>query len=510
MNMTTPGNSPKSRDRVQIPRSLLLAGIFVAISFTVPATRPAAASTSPSSTAGSRHYGPGNSFADLVERVKPAVVNITTKAHLQRGPAKYRSPFPEGSPMDRQFRRFFNQQIPPAGPNGDAPVMTGAGSGFIIDAEGHVVTNNHVIKDSDEIKVILSDGTSLDAKVIGKDKSSDLALLKVESKTPLAFVEFGNSGTTRVGDWVLAVGNPFGLGGTVTAGIVSARGRDIQSGPYDDYLQVDAPINKGNSGGPLFDNSGKVIGVNTAIFSPSGGSIGIGFAIPSELAVSVVESLRASGRVERGWMGVSIQSLSKDLADSFGLDNTGGALVAAITENSPADKAGIEVGDVIIAFDGTQIAKMRNLPRIVAAARAGETIKVEIWRNRQAKVLALEVGRLPGEDQLSSADNSDDRSDEPRLGLMLSDLDDPARKQLGVTKGVRGVVIAEVASGSPAAAIGLRPGDLILRVNNIPVEKPEQAREQLRKTADSNSSQIVLLLSRNGQNRFVALPLEEG
>ena len=493
------------------PRNLLLAGILSALSVSLPATTMAAAASTLPTTASVQHYGPGKSFADLVERVKPAVVNIITKAHLKEGTSAMRSPFPEGSPMDRQLRRFFEQQFPHPKGGGDGPVMTGAGSGFIISPDGYVVTNNHVVKGSEDIKVILSDGTRLEAKVVGKDKTSDLALLKVDSKKPLAFVEFGDSDKIRVGDWVVAVGNPFGLGGTVTAGIVSARGRDIQSGPYDDYLQVDAPINRGNSGGPLFDDTGKVIGVNTAIFSPTGGSVGIGFAIPSDLVAGVVKSLRSEGRVERGWMGVNIQALNPDLADSFGLTDTSGALVAAVTKNSPAAKAGFKAGDVITAFNGTKITKMRDLPRVVAETKSGTTVKVDIWRDREARQLSLKVGLLPGENQLSGTTGQFENSgDGPHLGLMLGDLDSQARQQLGISNDVKGVVIAKVASGSPAANTGLRPGDVILRVNNVPVDKPEQVREQVRKTAGKHRKQVLLLLSRGGNERFVAVPLQQG
>jgi len=493
------------------PRNLFLAGAISALGLSMPVASLAAA-TNPAIAAGSvQHYGPGKSFADLVARVKPAVVNITTKSHLQKSSYQMRTPFPEGSPMDQQFRRFFQQQYPHQKGGAEGPVMTGAGSGFIISSEGFVVTNNHVIKDSEQIKVILSDGTQLDAKVVGKDKTSDLALLKVASDKPLAYVEFGDSDKTRVGDWVVAVGNPFGLGGTVTAGIVSARGRDIQSGPYDDYLQVDAPINRGNSGGPLFDGTGKVIGVNTAIFSPSGGSVGIGFAIPSDLVAGVVQSLRDNGQVQRGWMGVGIQTVSKDLAGSFGLAKPAGALVSKVTKDSPAQKAGFEVGDVIMAFDGERISKMRDLPRIVAATETGKTVDVEIWRNRASKHLSMTVGRLPGEDVLSSNSNGiENDAKGPHLGLMLGELDEQTRRQLGLGEDLKGVVIAKVASGSPAANRGLRSGDVILRVNNVPVIKPEQVLEQVRKTAQSKRKQIVLLLSRQGNERFIAVPLEQG
>ena len=507
MNTTTTPTTVGTR--IFSPRNLLLAGAISSLIFALPATSFAAAQA-PTGVETTQHYGPVKSFADLVERVKPAVVNITTKAHLKQRIGNIQTPFPKGSPLDRQFRRFFEQQQPGSRSDGNGPMTTGAGSGFIIDASGYVVTNNHVIKDSEEIKVILSDGTQLDATVVGKDKTSDLALLKVNSKTPLAFVEFGDSSNTRVGDWVLAVGNPFGLGGTVTAGIVSARGRDINSGPYDDYLQIDAPINRGNSGGPLFDHSGKVIGVNTAIFSPSGGSVGIGFAIPAELASNVVTSLRNSGQVQRGWMGVSIQGLTADLSNSFGLENTQGALVADVAKDSPAQKAGLKAGDVITAFDGSPILKVRDLPRIVSTTQAGKTVNVDIWRQQKAQRLTLNVGQLPSDEPVDSGNGIEKDHKDPQLGLSLGDLDGQTRQQLGLTEDIQGVLIANVTAGSPAASIGVRPGDVILRVNNVPVHKPEHVREQVRKTAESDHKQVVLLLSRDGHNRFVAVPLQQG
>ncbi len=451
---------------------------------------------------------PLGGFADLVEQVQPAVVNISTRTRV----ATASSPsmpfeFPEGSPFAERFREFFERQMPGA-PRGDAPQARGVGSGFIVDAEGHIVTNHHVIKGADEITVTLSDGTELEAKVVGHDEKTDLALLEVEHDGPLPYVSFGSSEKARVGDWVVAVGSPFGLGGTVTAGILSARGRDIRSGPFDEFLQVDAPINRGNSGGPLFDQSGQVIGVNTAIFSPSGGSVGIGFAIPAELARDVVASLKADGRVERGWMGVTIQALTPELAESFGLEEPRGALVSGVLDGSPAAAAGVAVGDVILGFDGEAIETMRELPRVVARARRGETVDVEVLRAGEPRTLRLEVGRMPGDDQVAAAEPAE--PEDSRLGITLAELDDGARERLGLGPDAQGVLITGVSSGSAAARTGLRPGDVILRIGREPVKHVGEVTDAVRDAAEDERGSVVMLVRRNGNERFVAVPFERG
>ena len=435
---------------------------------------------------------PLGGFADLVEQVQPAVVNISTRTRV----ATASSPampfeFPEGSPFAERFREFFERQMPGA-PRGDAPQARGVGSGFIVDAEGHIVTNHHVIKGADEITVTLSDGT----------------VLEVEHDDPLPYVSFGSSEKARVGDWVVAVGSPFGLGGTVTAGILSARGRDIRSGPFDEFLQVDAPINRGNSGGPLFDQSGQVIGVNTAIFSPSGGSVGIGFAIPAELARDVVASLKADGRVERGWMGVTIQALTPELAESFGLEEPRGALVSGVLDGSPAAAAGVAVGDVILGFDGEAIETMRELPRVVARARRGETVDVEVLRAGEPRTLRLEVGRMPGDDRVAAAEPA--QPQDSRLGITLSELDDGARERLGLDPDAQGVLITGVSSGSAAARTGLRPGDVILRIGREPVKHVGEVTDAVRDAARGDRESVVMLVRRNGNERFVAVPFERG
>jgi serine protease Do len=377
-------------------------------------------------------------FADLAEKLLPAVVNIssTQVSHerAQRGPEIPQ--FPPGSPFEEFFRDFLDRNRPDAPPRR----VTSLGSGFVIDPSGYVVTNNHVIEDADEITVILQDNTNLKAKLVGKDTKTDVALLKVETDKPLPAVKWGNSDKARVGDWIIAIGNPFGLGGTVTAGIISARARDINSGPYDDYLQTDASINRGNSGGPMFNLDGEVIGINTAIFSPSGGSIGIGFAIPSSLAHNVVDQLRQFGVTKRGWLGVRIQTVTDDIAENLGLPKAKGALVAGVTEGGPAEKGGIQPGDVITAFDGKDVPDMKRLPRIVAETPIDKEATVDVWRKGKSTRLKVKVGELKEEE-------ADDKSGTPApeaqpretatvLGLTLSALTDQLRERYKIDPGV--------------------------------------------------------------------------
>lgn len=359
------------------------------------------------------------SFADLVQRVKPAVVNIATTEKVdgrsEMAPDMPGMPFPPDSPMGEFFRRFFG---PGATMGQSRPREVHAlGSGFIIDPDGYVVTNNHVIDGADEITVILEGGDRLEAKVVGRDAKTDLALLKIDADEPLPYVSFGDSDAARVGDWVVAVGNPFGLGGSVTAGIISARGRDIHAGPFDDFLQVDAPINRGNSGGPLFSTSGEVIGINTAIYSPNGGNVGIGFATPSSLARTVIAQLREKGSVERGWLGVTIQSVTDDIADSLGLDEAEGALVSKVLPDSPAASAGLQQGDVILALNGQRITRFKTLPRLVAEAKTGKPATVTVWRDGREKDVTVTIGRMP-EDTASLMGSDRDGSSDHAAGRL--------------------------------------------------------------------------------------------
>lgn len=512
MKNCTPTNNSQGLAASMGPRWLAVggsvaAGIALALMLTVPAPNAAAETQGANAMSTAPAVPARRGFADLVERVQPAVVNVATRARVTRASTQNMPfQFPQGSPFADRFREFFDKQQ--QGPKDGTPQASGVGSGFIVDASGYVVTNNHVIDGADEIIVTLHDGTELEAKVVGHDSKTDLALLQVNSDKPLPFVDFGNSKSARVGDWVVAVGSPFGLGGTVTAGIISARGRDIHSGPFDDYLQVDAPINRGNSGGPLFDEAGQVIGVNTAIFSPSGGSVGIGFAIPSEIAADVVGALKSDGHVQRGWMGVNIQSLSPELAQSFGLEEPTGALVAGVLSDGPAARAGVEIGDIIISFDEREIEKMRDLPRAVAAAKSGRDVKVKVLRAGKPVDLKLTVGKMPGNDKQAAAEIRSPVDE--ALGVTMSELDSDMRSQLGLGDDAVGVLITEVASGSPAAREGLRAGDLILRVGNGKVNSPDQVSSAMRKAAKDKRERVLMLISRNGNERFVAVPFERG
>ncbi|WP_035690749.1 DegQ family serine endoprotease [Azospirillum halopraeferens] len=464
------------------------------------------------------------SFADLAERLLPAVVNISTSQSApqrnQGGPPGGRPEmpqFPPGSPFEEFFRDFFDRNQQP-----DAPPRrsTSLGSGFIIDAgEGYVVTNNHVIQDADEITVILQDDTNIKAELVGRDPKTDLALLKIKTGHPLVAVPFGDSDAMRVGDWVVAIGNPFGLGGTVTAGIISARQRDINAGPYDDFLQTDASINRGNSGGPMFNLNGEVIGINTAIFSPSGGSVGIGFAIPANLARSVIEQLKDHGRTRRGWLGVRIQAVTPEIAESLGLSGAHGALVASVTPGGPAADAGVQPGDVITKFNGRMIEEMRRLPRVVAETPIDRTVPVEVWRRGKAETVQVKVGELEAAEEsgLLAATPGEGRPapgpaapTSETLGLKLSGITQELRQQFGLKAELKGVVVTEVQGGSPAAEKELRAGDVIVEVGQEEVRQPSDVTSRVQKAREQGRKSILLLIDRQGDLRFVALPLGQG
>jgi serine protease Do len=450
-------------------------------------------------------------FADLAERLLPAVVNISStqvsRERAQRGPEIPQ--FPPGSPFEEFFRDFLDRNRPDAPPRR----VTSLGSGFIIDPSGYVVTNNHVIDDAEEITVILQDNTNLKAKLVGKDSKTDIALLKVETDKKLPAVKFGESDKARVGDWIIAIGNPFGLGGTVTAGIISARARDINSGPYDDYLQTDASINTGNSGGPMFNMDGDVIGVNTAILSPSGGSIGIGFAIPSQLVRTVVDQLRQFGVTKRGWLGVRIQTVTDDIAENLGLQKARGALVAGVTEGGPAEKAGIEAGDVVTKFDGKDVADMRRLPRIVAETPIDKEVPVEVWRRGKSTQLKVKVGELKEEETQAKEESAPKPDAAPResatvLGLSLSALTPALRDRFKLDPNLKGVLITQVTNDSPARGQGLSPGDVILEAASKKVSSPKEVQAAVEDAKTKKRKSVLLMVEgRNGQN-FVVLPLE--
>ena len=463
------------------------------------------------------------SFAPLVKKVLPAVVNIsvTEKANAADDETDMDGGGPQqgfpSSPFDEFLRKFFEQQgqgMPgmPMQPSPHAQRIA-LGSGFIIDPSGYVVTNNHVVANADKVTVIFQDGTRHPAKVIGRDSKTDLALLKIKVDHPLPYVSWGDSNAEQVGDWVLAVGNPFGLGGTVSSGIISARGRDIHSGPYDDYLQLDAAINRGNSGGPTFNLSGQVVGINTAIYSPNGGSVGIGFAIPSSLAKPVIDQLREHGKVERGWLGVQIQQVTPEIAKSLNLPSDEGALVADVTKDSPAAKAGFKQGDVILSFDGHEVHKVRDLPIVVAETPVGEKAKVEVFRNGQHDTLDVTIGRMPENPQVAENQQSQEESggqSATAFGLKLAPLTSEMRQRAGVPKGVKGVVVTGIEDSSPLAALGIQPGDVIEQVNQQSVTTPKQAETRLKEAQSGKNKNVLLLINRHGTNQFLALSMSKG
>jgi serine protease Do len=450
-------------------------------------------------------------LADLVDSVAEAVVNISETQTIEQNNAEARS-LPKGTPFDDMFEEFFRNRglnSPPRPRKAQS-----LGSGFVIDPSGIVITNNHVIGEANDIVVIFTDGRRLKADVIGKDPKVDVAVLKVKSDKPLKTVRFGDSDKMRVGDGVMAVGNPFGLGETVTAGIISARNRNIESGPYDDFLQTDASINKGNSGGPLFNLQGEVIGINTAILSPSGGSIGIGFATPSASAMPVIEQLKQFRETRRGWLGVRIQPVDDSIAESLGLGSARGALVAGVDDKGPAKPAGLMVGDVIVKFDGKDIKESRDLPRLVASMAVGKDVEVVVVRKGQEVTKRVTLGRLEdGEKQQVATTEEPALPDESAvgkaLGLAFSGLDAEARKTFHIKEGIKGLVVTAVEPNSPAAERGVKVGEVIEEVNQQAVEKPAdltKAIDALKKAG----KKTALLLVANGEGvvRFVPLALE--
>ncbi len=450
------------------------------------------------------------SFADLAERLLPSVVNISTTQTVEAGKAPELPQLPPGSPFEDFFKEFFDRN----GPQQRSRRATSLGSGFIISEDGYVVTNNHVIQDADEITVILSDDKRLTAELVGRDPKTDLAVLKVTSDIPLQPVKFGDSNLSRVGDWVVAIGNPFGLGGTVTAGIISARGRDINSGPYDDYLQTDASINRGNSGGPMFNLDGEVIGVNTAIYSPSGGSVGIGFAIPSGTVAPVIRQLRKFGQVKRGWLGVHIQQVTDEIAESLGLEEPEGALVASVIEDGPAAKSKIKAGDVILTFNGKRVSEMRLLPKIVADTEVEKAVKVEIWRGGKMVTLDVKVGELEDEVQTASTGSSKGSAKKGEsyiddLGLTLSSATDALREKFKLEDKAKGVVITKVDDDGPAAEKGIRAGDLIVEIGQEEVSSPKQITTKIKEAKKQGRKSVLLLVEGQSGLRFVAIRIEK-
>ena len=451
-----------------------------------------------------------DSFSELAERLLPSVVNIST-TQTAEGQSGIEVPVvPPGSPFEDFFKEFFERNQP----RQRQRKATSLGSGFVIDAQGYVITNNHVIQDADEISVILQDESRIDAKVIGRDPKTDIAVLKVEPSDKLKPIRFGDSDHARVGDWVVAIGNPFGFGGTVTAGIISARGRDINAGPYDDFLQTDAAINRGNSGGPIFNLQGEVIGIATAIFSPSGGSIGIGFAIPANSARPVIDQLIKHGAVRRGWLGVRIQSVTDEIADTLGLKGAAGALVASVIENGPAKKADIRAGDVILEFDGKPIDQMRKLPRIVAETDVGKAVDVKVWRGNKSVTVKVTVAALEETEEVAAASprapHDTPKASIPGVGLAVAALNDRLRSDFGLDEDAKGLVVTGIEAGGPAAEQGIKPGDLIVEVSQEPVTTPDQMAAKVTAARESGKKSILLLIEGEAGLRFVALRLAAG
>jgi serine protease Do len=478
----------------------------------------AAAIAWPVFTAPAAARGP-DGISDVAEAVIDSVVNVSTKQTVDMNGGAMPQ-LPPGSPFEEFFEEYFKNrrgQGGQGGQGGETPHprrVNSLGSGFIIDASGIVVTNNHVIADADEVDVILNDGTNIKAEVMGRDQKTDLALLKFKPPHPLKAVKFGDSDKLRLGEWVIAIGNPFSLGGTVTAGIVSARNRDIQSGPYDNYIQTDASINRGNSGGPLFNLNGDVIGVNTAIISPSGGSIGIGFAIPSKTVVAVIDQLRQFGETRRGWLGVRIQQVNDEIAESLSISPPRGALIAGIDDKGPA-KGGLEPGDVVVKFDGKEIKEMRDLPKIVAETQVGKDVEVVVIRKGKEETRTVKLGRLDdGEKQAALATKKDaapaDKAVVKKaLGLDLANLSDELRKKHKIKDKVKGVLITGVDANSPAAEKRLVPGMVIAEVQQQPVTTAADLQQRLDKLKkDGKKAVVLLVVSPDGDPSFVALSLQ--
>lgn len=474
-------------------------------------------------------------FADIAHELLPAVVNISSTQKIaddmagndgtgEQGQMPDMPQFPPGSPFEDLFEQFLNRHGDRNGDGGNegggGPMPPASlGSGFVIDADkGYIVTNNHVVKDADEVRVTFGDDTTMEAKIIGKDEKMDLAVLQVKPEKKLTAVQFGDSDKMRVGDWVLAIGNPFGLGGTVTAGIVSAQQRNINAGPYDDFIQTDASINRGNSGGPMFNLHGDVIGINTAIFSPSGGSVGIGFAIPSNLAKSVVSQLIQYGKTRRGWIGVRIQMVTPEIAESLGLKETHGALVASVTPDGPAEKAKLERGDVITEFDGKTVNAMRNLPRIVAETPIDKTVTLKYWRNGKEETARIKVAELEKAEESGLLEEDAGRSENPvaptgtdvaKVGMTVGSLSETLRKMYNVPDDVKGVVVMKVNPKGEAAQKGVSPGDVLVEINQEKIESPKQAADAVAKAEKDGKTSVLLLINREGDVRFVALKLRK-
>ncbi|MEZ5851146.1 MAG: Do family serine endopeptidase [Hyphomicrobiaceae bacterium] len=483
-------------------RRAALAAVLLATPLAAPAPALAQARQGP------------KTVAPVAEKLLDAVVNISTSQTLKSSRGVPLPKVPKGSPFEDLFEDFFS------GRNGQQPSdkkVASLGSGFVIDGKaGLIVTNHHVIEGADEITINFADGSKLKVdKVIGKDTKTDLALLKVTPRKPLKQAAFGSSANMKVGDWVMAIGNPFGLGGSVTVGIISAKQRDINSGPYDDYLQTDAAINKGNSGGPLFNMDGEVIGVNTAIISPSGGSIGIGFAVPSDTAMLIIEQLRQFGETRRGWLGVNVQSVTDDIAESLGTAENAGALISNVTPDGPAAKAGIKPGDVVVRFDGKPVPNMRALPRLVTQTPVGRTVDVEVIRNRQSSIIKVVIGRLEEKDAKDDGKKPAETPAKPGKasqdqipGLRISPITDELRAKYKIGARTSGIVIVEIDAASRAGKKGLKVGEVIVEAAQETVTSLEDLAKSIAKVRNGGRRQLLLRLEDGrGNMRFVAVPI---
>lgn len=458
---------------------------------------------------------PPTSFSPIVEPLMPAVVNISTTQKVTSAPDGFPNFDMDALPDDPQSQQFkelfkqFNERFGAPDMESMQREVTSLGSGFVIDPTGYVVTNNHVVGDASEITVIFADNTRLPAKLVGHDPQTDLALLKVTTDKPLAYVKFGSSDALRVGDWVIAVGNPFGLGGTVTAGIVSARGRNINAGPFDDFIQTDAPINRGNSGGPLFNMNGEVVGINSAIYSPNGGSIGIGFAVPADMAKPVIDQLRTFGRTHRGWLGVKIQEVSDEIAEALGLGHARGALVLEINPKSPAVGSGLQVGDVITRFNGHEITEMRLLPRLVAETKVGTKVELTVWRKGREESVPVVLGELKldkkGRKPVMAPEPAAPKGDTV-LGMEVLAITPPVRSQYGIPKIIDGVVVARIDRQGQAAKHGVLVGDVITEVNQTKVTTPEAMKSELAHAAKTGRANALLRIQRREGSLFVTVP----
>ncbi|HPF46194.1 MAG: DegQ family serine endoprotease [Alphaproteobacteria bacterium] len=465
----------------------------------------------------SNAQGAPKSFADLSEKLLPAVVNVYTTQNIRvdRGGRGNGYNFPPGSPFEDFFKRFQNPDQEDDGSENSRPRMQqrrSLGSGFIIDKEGIIVTNNHVIDDADEISVKLHDGREFTAELIGRDDKVDLAVLKIDVDEDLPFVTFGDDRKSRVGDWVLAIGEPFGLGGTVTAGIISARNRDIQSGPYDQYIQTDASINRGNSGGPMFNMNGEVIGINTIIYSQTGGNIGIGFAIPSTQAKVIIDQLREFGRTKRGRIGVRIGPVSKEIAESLGMDEAVGAIVSTVEDDSPSSKAGVQFGDIIVEFDGTKIKEVRDLTTKVANTKIGSTVNMVVLRKGKRITLKITVDELDEgttvKDEAAKKDAKEEM--ESVLGLSLTNLDDKAREELEIQDNIDGVLITSIDYDSGREGLrSLRRGDVIVEVTQQEVKTVEDVKKQIEEQRDAGRTAVLLSIYRSGQYAHIPVKLDK-